>query len=139
MFEVRFMTDLFSKHSKNLFQTNLGMWLAGMACFAWIINQLCMHQAIDIPNAVSLIGFLFFFYIERSHGREMKAIHLKLDELLAAQAGASNRLIRAEEASEETLNLAHEALHLVASNAESHAVVSIDHTDFFEEHNLTAA
>ena len=63
----------------------------------------------------------------------MKAVHLKLDALLAAQHGASNRLIKVEDAPENVVVLAHQALHSLASEAEANAAISIDHTKFLED------
>ena len=126
------------KHSQTLFQSNLGITVGFCTMLAWLAHQAYVHQAIDIPGAVSLIGFLLLFFVERSHGRDMKAINLKLDELLAAQVGASNRLIRVEEAPEEVVHLAHAALHSLAATKAPHEAVSIEHTDFFEEHELAA-
>lgn len=82
---------------------------------------------------VTMLGFFLVLFIERAHGREMKAIHLKLDELIAAQEGASNRLIRVEEAPESVLHSAHDALKELAEQKEPHESVSIDQTDFFCE------
>ena len=43
------------------------------------------------------------FLIQRSQNKEALAIHLKLNEIVAALAGASNRLIEAENFSEREL------------------------------------
>jgi low affinity Fe/Cu permease len=43
------------------------------------------------------------FLIQRAQNKDSLALHLKLDELVAAQKGASNRLVSAEELSEDDL------------------------------------
>jgi len=48
------------------------------------------------------------FLIQRSHNKESAAVHLKLNELLAAQRGASNRLISVEHLSEREIRALHD-------------------------------
>lgn len=58
-----------------------------------------------INTGTTIITFLMVFLIQRSQNKDSMAIHLKLNELVAAVKGASNRLIDAENLSEEELNL----------------------------------
>jgi low affinity Fe/Cu permease len=48
------------------------------------------------------------FLIQRAQNKDSRAVHLKLNELVAAVEGASNRLINAENMSEENLRILHE-------------------------------
>jgi low affinity Fe/Cu permease len=62
-----------------------------------------------VMNTVtSIITFLMVFLIQRSQNKESLAVQLKLNELVAAMAGASNRLIDVEDLSEKELQLLHE-------------------------------
>jgi low affinity Fe/Cu permease len=54
-----------------------------------------------INTATTIITFLMVFVIQTSQNRQAKATQLKLDELIQAMPGARNRLIVAEEQSEE--------------------------------------
>jgi low affinity Fe/Cu permease len=47
------------------------------------------------------------FLIQRSQNKDSQAIHLKLNELVAAIKGASNRLINVEEMTEEEIAALH--------------------------------
>jgi low affinity Fe/Cu permease len=47
------------------------------------------------------------FLIQRSQNKDATALHLKLNELVAAVAGASNRLINVEDLSEEEVRTLH--------------------------------
>ena len=47
------------------------------------------------------------FLIQRAQNKDSRAIHLKLNELVAAVKGASNRLIDAEDLTEDELELLH--------------------------------
>ena len=54
-----------------------------------------------INTGTGLITFLMVFLIQRSQNNDSHAVHLKLNEIVAAINGASNRLISAEDLSEE--------------------------------------
>lgn len=60
-----------------------------------------------INTATTIITFLMVFLIQRAQNKDSKAIHLKLNELVAAVQGASNRLINVESLSEEELTTLH--------------------------------
>ena len=56
-----------------------------------------------INTGTTIVTFLMVFLIQRSQNKDALAIHLKLNELVAAVEGASNRLIDVEDLSEEEL------------------------------------
>jgi low affinity Fe/Cu permease len=58
-------------------------------------------------TATSVITFLMVFLIQRSQNKESLAVQLKLNELVAAVQGASNRLIDVESLSEKELDILH--------------------------------
>src|SRR6476619_5256974 len=60
-----------------------------------------------INTATTIITFLMVFLIQRAQNKDSRAIHLKLNELVAAVEGASNRLINAETLTEEELQVLH--------------------------------
>jgi low affinity Fe/Cu permease len=60
-----------------------------------------------INTATTVVTFLMVFLIQRSQNIDAHAIQLKLNELVAAVQGASNRLINVEDLSEEELDLLH--------------------------------
>ena len=47
------------------------------------------------------------FLIQRTQNKDARAIHLKLNEIVAALQGASNRLIDVEDLSEDEIGLLH--------------------------------
>lgn len=61
-----------------------------------------------INTGTTIVTFLMVFLIQRSQNKESLAVQLKLNELLAAQKGASNGLINVEDLSEEKINALHE-------------------------------
>src|SRR5919206_3775376 len=60
-----------------------------------------------INTSTTIITFLMVFLIQRSQNKESLAVQLKLNELVAAMQGASNRLISVEDLSEEEVTLLH--------------------------------
>jgi low affinity Fe/Cu permease len=55
-----------------------------------------------------VLGFISLFTMQRAQNKDLKAIHLKLDELIAYSGTANNRMIKAEEAPEHVLDNLHE-------------------------------
>jgi low affinity Fe/Cu permease len=56
-----------------------------------------------INTGTTIVTFLMVFLIQRAQNKDALAIHLKLNEIVAAMEGASNRLIDAETLSEKEL------------------------------------
>jgi low affinity Fe/Cu permease len=82
-----------------------------------------------INTGTTIVTFLMVFLIQRAQNKDSLAIHLKLNELVSALQGASNRLIDVEALSEKDLETLHRyyaeltALAKKASNVtESHSV-----------------
>jgi low affinity Fe/Cu permease len=82
-------------------------WAFGLACaiiLVWAITGPIFHYSdtwqLVINTGTTIVTFLMVFLIQRSQNKESIAIQLKLNELVAAVGGASNRLISAEDLSE---------------------------------------
>ncbi len=56
-----------------------------------------------INTGTTIITFLMVFVIQQSQNKDTVAIHLKLNELIAATKTASNRLVSVEDLTEEEL------------------------------------
>src|SRR5207248_6639405 len=89
-------------------------WAFGLA-LASIIVWLITGPMFDFSNAwqlvintgTTIITFLMVFLIQRSQNKESLAVHLKLNEIVAALEGASSRLINVEDLSEEEVCALH--------------------------------
>ena len=57
-----------------------------------------------INTGTTIVTFLMVFLIQRSQNKDSLAMHLKLNEIVAAMQGASNRLISVEDMSEHEVN-----------------------------------
>lgn len=60
-----------------------------------------------IHTGTTIVTFLMVFLIQRAQNKDAIAIHLKLNEIVAALDGASNRLIDVEDLSEAEINTLH--------------------------------
>ena len=61
-----------------------------------------------INTGTTIVTFLMVFLIQRGQNKDAHAMHLKLNELLAAIEGASNRLINVEDLTEEEVRILHD-------------------------------
>jgi low affinity Fe/Cu permease len=82
-----------------------------------------------INTGTTIVTFLMVFLIQQTQNKEGKAVELKLNELVAATKGASNRLIDVEALTEEDLDILHGYFRQLAELAkkdhsldESHSV-----------------
>jgi len=81
-----------------------------------------------INTGTTIVTFLMVFLIQRSQNKESLAIHLKLNEIVAALEGASNRLIEAEGFSEKDLATLRKHYHELATLARQTADVTESHS-----------
>ncbi len=56
-----------------------------------------------INTGTTIVTFVMVFLIQRTQNKDSRAVHLKLNELVAALQGPSNRLIDVEDLSEQEL------------------------------------
>ncbi len=61
-----------------------------------------------INTGTTIVTFLMVFLIQRTQNKDALAIHLKLNEIVAALEGASNRLIDVEDLTEEEIKTLHQ-------------------------------
>jgi low affinity Fe/Cu permease len=81
-----------------------------------------------INTGTTIVTFLMVFLIQRSQNKDALAIHLKLNELVAALQGASNRLIEVEALSERELRTLQEHFALLAARAGEEADIVQSHS-----------
>jgi low affinity Fe/Cu permease len=83
-----------------------------------------------INTSTTIITFLMVFIIQQTQNKDTTAIHLKLNELIASNQQASNRLVDAEDLTEEELQVLKKFYVKLSSLAEKekdiHATHSID-------------
>jgi low affinity Fe/Cu permease len=83
--------------------------IAVLILAVWGISGPLFHYSdtwqLVINTGTTIVTFLMVFLIQRSQNKDALAVQLKLDELVAAIEGASNRLIAVEDLSEEELKV----------------------------------
>jgi low affinity Fe/Cu permease len=81
-----------------------------------------------INTGTTIVTFLMVFLIQRSQNKESLAVQVKLNELLAAQEGASNRLINVEDWSEEDITRLHKRFEALSHRLEDAADTCNSHS-----------
>lgn len=81
-----------------------------------------------INTGTTIITFLMVFLIQRMQNKDSRALHLKLNELVASLKGPSNRLIDVEDLSEEELDTLARYYHTLAHLAREEKDLSVSHS-----------
>lgn len=89
-----------------------------------------------INTGTTIITFLMVFLIQKSQNKDSKAIHLKLNELIASHRGTSNRMVNIEELSEKELDQLHKFYVQLYNLAKKEDDLTCTHSiDAAEENN----
>lgn len=81
-----------------------------------------------INTGTTIITFLMVFLIQKSQNKDSKAIQMKLNELIACNRYASNRLISLEDLTEEELDIIHRFYHELSKRAERASSIHETHS-----------
>jgi len=81
-----------------------------------------------INTGTTIVTFLMVFLIQRTQNKDALAMHLKLNELVAAKKGASNRLLNAEDLTEEELHTLHRHYARLVELARNETTVGESHS-----------
>src|SRR4030095_5634339 len=96
--------ERFARWSTAWTGSSLAFALAVGVSLAWLVTGPIFHFSdtwqLVINTGTTIVTFLMVFLIQRAQNKESLAIELKLNEIVAALEGASNRLINVEDLSE---------------------------------------
>lgn len=81
-----------------------------------------------INTGTTIITFLMVFLIQRTQNKDARAIHLKLNEIVAALDGASNRLIDVEDLTEEEIRTLHVHYQELVKMAKRDLSLTVSHS-----------
>jgi low affinity Fe/Cu permease len=135
---------LFEKlaHKATVFSgSTAAFMLALLAIVVWLLCGRYFNYSdtwqLVINTGTTIVTFLMVFLIQRMQNKDSKALHLKLNELVAALQGPSNRLIDAEDLTEEELDLLATYYRTLAEMAKKEKSLSASHTieEAVESHN----
>jgi low affinity Fe/Cu permease len=92
--------------------TSSAFIIALLVVIIWILTgpifQFSDTWQLVINTGTTIVTFLMVFLIQRTQNKDALAIHLKLNEIVAALEGASNRLIDVEDLNEDEIKTLHE-------------------------------
>lgn len=120
-------------HSATVFSGSSGVFIAAfLIIIVWLITGPYFGFSdtwqLVINTGTTIITFLMVFLIQRMQNKDSRALHLKLNELVASLQGPSNRLIDAENLSEEELETLATYYHKLALLAGQEKDLSVSHS-----------
>jgi low affinity Fe/Cu permease len=103
--------ERFSNWATNATGSSGAFFIAISVIIIWLITGPIFDYSdtwqLIINTGTTIITFLMVFLIQKSQNKDSKAVHLKLNELLASHNGASNRMVDIEDLTEEELDHLH--------------------------------
>src|SRR5688572_10449678 len=81
-----------------------------------------------INTGTTIVTFLMVFLIQRAQNKDALAVQLKLNEIVAAIEGASNRLISVEDLSDQDLEVLHTHYRKLALMAKEESHIAESHS-----------
>jgi len=138
------------KKKKNLFE-NFANWatnatgsstafiMAIVVIISWIVTGPIFKYSdtwqLVINTGTTIVTFLMVFLIQKTQNKDSKAIHLKLNELLASHQGSSNRMVDIEDLTEEELDQLHKFYVQLSDLAEKEEDITCTHSIDAAEEN----
>lgn len=106
--------------------------LAVVTIMVWLITGPFFNFSdtwqLVINTGTTIITFLMVFLIQRMQNKDSRAVHLKLNELVASLKGPSNRLIDVEELTEKELETLSRYYQKLAQLARNEKDLSVSHS-----------
>lgn len=103
--------ERFSLKATKATGTSMAFILALTVIIVWGITGPLFHFSdtwqLVINTGTTIVTFLMVFLIQRTQNKDALAIHMKLNEIVAAIEGASNRLIDVEDLTEGEIETLH--------------------------------
>ncbi len=108
---IGLMLERFSLKATKATGTSGAFVIAMAVLVLWGVSGPVFHYSdtwqLVINTGTTIVTFLMVFLIQRTQNKDALAIHLKLNEIVAAMEGASNRLVDVEDLSEAEIELLH--------------------------------
>ena len=98
----------------------------------WVITGPLFHYSdtwqLVINTGTTIVTFLMVFLIQRAQNKDSKALHMKLNELIASLKGPSNRLVDVENIPEDELEILHKFYSALAEMSSNESDLSLSHS-----------
>ncbi|HVY28193.1 MAG TPA: low affinity iron permease family protein [Polyangiaceae bacterium] len=131
--------EVFAKLAGKISQATGSFWtfsLALLVVLVWAATGPIFHYSetwqLVINTGTTIVTFLMVFVIQHAQNKDMRAVQLKLNEIIAAVEGASNRLIDVEDLTDHELEHLYSRFQRLARDAQKlsqGAKLSIDSSD----------
>jgi len=120
----RRVEDIFARVAERASQASGSFWafaLAFTVVLVWAATGPLFHFSetwqLVINTGTTIVTFLMVFLIQHAQNKENRALQLKLNELIAATRGASNRLIDVEDLTDHELEVLYQRFQHLAKSA----------------------
>jgi low affinity Fe/Cu permease len=117
--------DVFAAIAAKTAEVTGSFWsfsVAGLVVLVWALTGPVFGFSdtwqLVINTGTTVVTFLMVFIIQHAQNKDTRAVHLKLNELIAAVEGASNRLIDVEEMTDAELNILYARYRHLAQTAQ---------------------
>jgi low affinity Fe/Cu permease len=128
--------EVFSRLITHWTGSTAAFLLALLTVVVWSLTGPVFHYSetwqLVINTGTTVITFLMVFLIQRAQNKDSLALHVKLNELIAATKGASNRMVNAEDLNEAELTLLHQYYTRLVEEARRDA-------DLYQTHSVEEA
>jgi len=125
----------FEKFSEKVTRISGSSWAfltALLMIIVWAVTGPMFHYSetwqLVINTGTTIITFLMVFIIQQSQNKETLSLQLKLNELIAAVKGASNRLISSENLTSEELETLKRFYERLSERAKSEMDIKATHS-----------
>ena len=129
---IGLMLERFSLRATKATGTSAAFVIAMAVLIVWGISGPLFHFSdtwqLVINTGTTIVTFLMVFLIQRTQNKDALAIHLKLNEIVAAMDGASNRLIDVEDLTEGEIELLHKHYQKLVLMAKKDAKLTVTHS-----------
>ena len=124
--------SLFSVWVTKATGSSTAFFLALLAILVWGLSGPFFHFSetwqLVINTGTTIITFLMIFVIQQSQNKDTMALHLKLNELIAASEYTSNRLVDSEDLTEEELQVIKKYYKRLSEKTKKEGSVFVSHS-----------
>jgi low affinity Fe/Cu permease len=132
--------EQFSNAATKFTGSSTAFVIALLTVIVWALSGPLFHYSetwqLVINTGTTIITFLMVFLIQKAQNKDGKAIQLKLNELIAANERASNRMVNIEDLTETELDQLHKFYVTLAELTKQETDIHCSHSiDVAEEVN----
>ena len=131
--------ERFSNWATNATGSSAAFIIAALTVVIWAVTGPVFKYSetwqLVINTGTTIVTFLMVFLIQKSQNKDSKAIHLKLNEILASHEGTSNRMVDIENLTEEELDKLHKFYERLSILAEKEGDITCTHSIDAAEEN----